>query len=151
VERNLQRPVVFEEKKRMTQRLAFAVAAGLAAFVAMLLVALVTYVALRGPATIAAQEPNAPGITTTQGQVNQAPASGGLDSSSAFPVSADQAINIALNTAPGASLMQQPRLVNLSGSVAYEVPLDMGMVYIDATNGQVLYNAATQPRRRLRR
>jgi hypothetical protein len=33
----------------MTQRIAFAIAAGLAAFVAMLLVALVTYVALQGP------------------------------------------------------------------------------------------------------
>jgi hypothetical protein len=65
------------------------------------------------------------------------------DATEAYAVSADQAAGIALRNAPGASLIQEPRLVNLNGAVAYEVPLDSGNVYVAAASGQVLYNTTS--------
>ena len=58
----------------------------------------------------------------------------------AYPVTPDQAANIALQAAPGAVLLSQPELVNFQGVMAYEVALDQGLVYVDATTGQILYN-----------
>jgi len=60
-----------------------------------------------------------------------------------YPVSADQAAGIALGSAAGASLLQQPQLVNFQGVATYEVQLDAGLVYVDASSGQVLYNGTT--------
>jgi uncharacterized membrane protein YkoI len=59
-----------------------------------------------------------------------------------FPVSPDQAAMIAMGKVPGATLMSSPELVNFQGSVAYEVVLNRGKVYVDATTGAVLYNGA---------
>ena len=58
----------------------------------------------------------------------------------AYPFTPDQATNIALQAAPGAVLLSQPELVNFQGVMAYEVALDQGLVYVDATTGQILYN-----------
>lgn len=147
----------------MTQRVAIVTAAGIAAFVVVLLGALATYVVLRGPQPASAFAAQAPASTQAQaqapsgGQVPPAPVFGGQDgaqspqsnqqggsgAASNYPVSADDAATIALNNTPGASLVQQPRLVNVNGTIAYEVPLDKGNVYVDATSGQVLYNAAS--------
>ena len=148
----------------MTQRVAIVTAAGIAAFVVVLLGALATYVVLRGPQPASAFAAQAPASTQAQaqaqapsgGQVPPAPVFGGQDGSQSsqsnqqggsgaannYPVSADDAATIALNNTPGASLVQQPRLVNVNGTIAYEVPLDRGNVYVDARSGQVLYNAA---------
>lgn len=150
----------------MTQRVAIVTAAGIAAFVVVLLGALATYVILRGPQPASAFAAQAPASTQAQaqaqtqapsgGQVPPAPVFGGQDGAQSpqsnqqggsgaannYPVSADDAATIALNNTPGASLVQQPRLVNVNGTIAYEVPLDRGNVYVDATSGQVLYNAA---------
>ncbi|MCG8352305.1 MAG: PepSY domain-containing protein [Chloroflexales bacterium] len=77
----------------------------------------------------------------------QPAASSGASSGSApaYPVSLDQAKQIALDTVPGATLTRDPELVNFQSTVAYEVALDKGNVYIDANSGQVLYNGAAPP------
>jgi hypothetical protein len=65
-----------------------------------------------------------------------------------YPVSADVAGQIALVAAPGATLQAGPGLVLYQNTPAYEVQLDQGRVYVDATTGRVLYNgvaAATAP------
>jgi uncharacterized membrane protein YkoI len=142
----------------MAQRFAFAVAAGLTAFVVMVLVALVTYVVIQGPSrttaaissngVAAAQQAPAPSRDETEHEGSDT----SDDESTSYAVSAERATGIALSVAPGASLLQQPRLVNMNGVVAYEVPLDKGNVYVDANSGQVLYGTVNgQPRRRPRR
>ena len=60
----------------------------------------------------------------------------------AYAVSPDMAASTALTVAPGTMLIREPELVNFQGAVAYEVTLDRGQVYVDANNGQVLYNGA---------
>jgi uncharacterized membrane protein YkoI len=59
-----------------------------------------------------------------------------------YAVAPDMAVTIALGAAPGATLTRQPDLVSFQGTVAYEVLLDRGAVYVDANSGQVLYNGA---------
>jgi uncharacterized membrane protein YkoI len=59
-----------------------------------------------------------------------------------YAISSDMAATIALNAVPGATLTQQPELVDFQGTVAYEVVLDRGNVYVDASSGQILYNGA---------
>jgi uncharacterized membrane protein YkoI len=77
----------------------------------------------------------------------QPAASSGASSNSApaYAVSLDQAKQIALDTVPGATLTKDPELVRFQDTVAYEVALDKGNVYIDANSGQVLYNGAAPP------
>jgi uncharacterized membrane protein YkoI len=55
-------------------------------------------------------------------------------------ITADRSALIALDAAVGARLLYDPELVNFEGSTAYEVPLDQGMVYVDAQTGDVLAN-----------
>lgn len=62
-----------------------------------------------------------------------------------YPVSAQMAAAVALSFAPGSTLSKAPGLVSFQGTPAYEVLLDQGVVYVDATSGQVLYNAVTAP------
>jgi hypothetical protein len=135
----------------MTQRLALATAAGLLAFVGVLLGAVGVYVVVQGPAVTTAlaapvQQDTAnptPGAPRDQGRGTNPPPT--------YPVSADDAAQIALTNVPGAALAGEPRLVNVNGTIAYEVVLDRGYVYVDANSGQVLYNSAggqTQPNRR---
>ncbi|KPL81195.1 PepSY domain-containing protein [Herpetosiphon geysericola] len=62
-----------------------------------------------------------------------------------YPISADQAGQLALAAAPGAGLLATPELVNYAGTAAYEVRLDRGLVYVDATTGAVLTNNAVVP------
>jgi hypothetical protein len=148
----------------MAQRLALVATAGVAAFVVVVLGALLTYVFLHGtagtpafaaqpgatqPDSLQAPAPNFGG--QPQGN-SQAPQTGGSQQPTGYAISADDAANIALSNAPGASLVQQPRLVNMNGTVAYEVALDRGFVYVDASSGQVLFNGANgqQPRRHRR-
>lgn len=56
-------------------------------------------------------------------------------------LSADQAASIAQKTAPTAKITATPELINLQGTIAYEVKLNNGVIYIDANNGTVLYNS----------
>jgi uncharacterized membrane protein YkoI len=143
----------------MTQRLASAATIALIAFMVVLLGALATYVALKGPTStsaLAAQQAaastsTAPVQAPDQSQSPQEQQPAGSGASNGYPVSWGQAANIALGTVPGSSLLQQPRLVNVNGTVAYEVPLDQGMVYVNATGGQVLFNSANGQQARPRR
>ena len=140
----------------MSQRIALVTAAALAAFMAVVLGALGAYVLLgRATASPAAASPEAssfqapaPQFGTGEGQpvATQVPRdfnTGNSGGSNNYPVSADQAGQIALNAAPGASLLATPTLVNLNGTVAYQVRLNMGLVYVDANSGQVLFSQAT--------
>ncbi len=65
-------------------------------------------------------------------------------SPTSYPVSPDLAASLALRLAPGSKLTSWPTLVDFQGTVAYEVVLDRGTVYIDATTGRLLYNGAAQ-------
>jgi uncharacterized membrane protein YkoI len=57
-------------------------------------------------------------------------------------ISASQAAEIALASAPGTRLLNPAQLVDLQGILAFEVSLDLGLVYIDANSGEVLINLA---------
>lgn len=65
-------------------------------------------------------------------------------STTTYPVSPDLAAGLALRLAPGSKLTSWPTLVDFQGTVAYEIVLDRGTVYIDATTGRLLYNGAGQ-------
>jgi uncharacterized membrane protein YkoI len=140
-------PAVSRERVEfMTQRVALATAAGLMAFVVVLLGTVGVYVAATNPAgTTALAAP----VPPPQDATTSAPAPN--NPAPAYPVSAEDAAGIALTSAPGAALAQEPRLVNVNGTLAYEVALDRGVVYVDATSGQVLYNSATGPQPQFRR
>jgi hypothetical protein len=147
----------------MAQRIALLATAGLAAFLIVFMGALGTYMVLKPPTvstgTLTAQRNDgttleqlpAPPQTGTSGIQSGAPQQGedsedqgqtDNEQGETYAVSPDQAVSAALASTPGASLVQQPRLVSFNGTIAYEVPLDRGNVYIDATSGQVLYNGA---------
>lgn len=58
-------------------------------------------------------------------------------------VSAEQAQMVALEAAPGATLVRPAELVRYQGTPAYEVVLDRGTVYIDAERATVLATGAS--------
>ena len=120
----------------MNQRMALIIAGALTALVLVLMLGV--------GATVAVQSFLVARTTT----LPQAQAS---DTASLQPVatsntvatnlSANQAARIALNAAPNAALTHAPELVNLQGTVAYQVSLNSGIVYVDANNGAVLFNS----------
>lgn len=57
-------------------------------------------------------------------------------------LSPDQATLIAVAAAQGGTISGPPELVLFRGTLAYEVSLDRGVVYIDADAGTVLHNGA---------
>jgi uncharacterized membrane protein YkoI len=61
-------------------------------------------------------------------------------------ITSNQAQKVALNAVPGAIVTRVPDLVNYQGTLAYEVVLDQGTLYIDAKTSAILANgAATLP------
>lgn len=78
-------------------------------------------------------------------RAQQAAATPTASAAPAVPVSMEQAAALALQAAPGAVLNGSPRLVSFQGVTAYEVPLDKGLVYVDAQTGQILYNGTLAP------
>jgi hypothetical protein len=56
-----------------------------------------------------------------------------------YPISPDLAVGLVLNEYPGATLLRWPELVDFQGTVAYEIVLDRGKVYLGATNGAILW------------
>lgn len=60
-----------------------------------------------------------------------------------YPVSPELAVGLALNLVPGSTLVKWPDLVDFRGTAAYEIILDRGAVYIDASTARLLYNGAT--------
>jgi hypothetical protein len=63
----------------------------------------------------------------------------------AYAVSPDEAAAIALVVEPSGRLLKTPDLVSFQGTPAYEVQLDLGIVYVDANSRSVLYDAAAPP------
>jgi hypothetical protein len=114
----------------MNQRMALILAGGLTAFMLVVVGAVATTVILK-PATVANTVPV------------QAPAAAQPAAAIAVQLSAAQAAQVALNAAPGATLTNTPDLVSFQGTVAYEVILNQGTLYVDANTGQVLYNGVT--------
>jgi hypothetical protein len=138
----------------------YIISAGIVAFVLVILTALGAYLVLGGAArnTAFASRGNDPGAIQNvlpSSPQQTAPNSGDSSSQSGYPISADDAANIALSSVPGSSLAQQPTLVNFNGTVAYQVQLTAGNVYVDAQTGQVIYNSINgtqgRPRQRFRR
>lgn len=62
-----------------------------------------------------------------------------------YPISFENASAIASDHAPGATVIGSPTLINYAGTVAYEVTLDKGMVYVEATTGRVVGNMTRGP------
>lgn len=56
----------------------------------------------------------------------------------AVTLSPEQATTSTLSAYPGATLSRAPELVAYQGVPAYEVVLDLGTLYLDAQNGQIL-------------
>lgn len=149
----------------MTQKFAYIVAAGVAAFMIVLLGALGAYIVLHGqdgqPVSAAAgngtgsitaplQSTTSIGAGAGSGDRGTSENSSQDSGETSYPVSPDQAGSIALSNAPGVSLLQQPQLVNFQGTAAYEVLLDRGQIFVDATSGQVLYDGTTTGRQQRR-
>ncbi len=61
-----------------------------------------------------------------------------LTSTTTYTVSADQADTLALAAVPGAKLTGATTLVSFQNVPAYEVTLDAGLIYVDASTGMVL-------------
>ncbi len=61
-------------------------------------------------------------------------------------LSPQEAMLVAAIIAPNGRILRRPELVDYQGTVAYEVTLDLGVLYIDANDGTVLYNGIAQPR-----
>jgi hypothetical protein len=59
-------------------------------------------------------------------------------------ISIDQAMSAAVLSVPGSRVVRLPELVDFQGATAYEVRLNTGIVYIDASNGALLFNGAAQ-------
>ncbi len=79
---------------------------------------------------------------TVQATIQATPISGDTSPQTATDrIHPDQATAIALGVVPNtAQPIGVPELVNFEGTVAYEVIFDQGMVYVDATAGDILYN-----------
>lgn len=119
----------------MKSRMTLFIAAGLTAFVLVLVGAIASLVTQKDNTTLA--QPMEQSVV--------APAEADGTSSG---LTAEQAAAIASSVAPdGATSTSTPELVNFQGTVAYEVVFGQGNVYVDAETGLVLYNGvtATQP------
>lgn len=122
----------------MSQRTAFILAAALTAFVLVMLGAVAAHIGLVGQADAAAAAtlplPPAPQSSADPPSIQPQP------DTPIATISPDLAATIALNLLPDASVLRTPELVDFQGTLAYEVVLDRGTVYVDATNGRILNN-----------
>ncbi len=124
----------------MSKKMVWAIAGGLTLFMLVVIGVTAASVLARSQSSVVApQAQAAPVIPAAAG--NQAQASAPV---AQVPLSAQQAAQVAMNLVPGASLTRTPELVNYNGTVAYEVMLNQGTIYVDANSGQVL-NAPAQP------
>jgi uncharacterized membrane protein YkoI len=76
-------------------------------------------------------------------QTSLQPASVTAPTQPAATQSPEQAATSALSAYPGATLSRTPELVAYQGVPAYEVVLDIGTLYLDAQNGQILASSVT--------
>lgn len=75
---------------------------------------------------------------------NNDPSQSAVSDSAQPRLSPRDALLVTAIVAPNGRVLQQPELVNYQGTVAYEVSLDLGVLYIDANDGTVLYNGIAQ-------
>lgn len=59
-----------------------------------------------------------------------------------YPISVGLAVALAQDALGGGTLLRNVELVNFNGRVAYELIMDRGKVYVDATSGAILFNSA---------
>lgn len=123
----------------MSQKTALLIAAGLTAFVLVMIGGVVARVIAAGPSTDLTAVQSSPTADQIGPASLPAPATAS-PTSEAYPISSQLAATIALNLAPGAQVLKSPELVNFQGVAAYEVSLDRGLVYVDASSGQVIYD-----------
>ncbi|NNJ13712.1 PepSY domain-containing protein [Chloroflexales bacterium ZM16-3] len=107
----------------------------IAAVVAAIILVLIGVVIANRPSNTS----STPSTTTTAPQ----PAIATIAQQGSYPVSPEQASGVALASAPGATITGAPMLVSYQGAIVYEVTLDTGMIYVDATSGQIIANTAT--------
>ncbi len=126
----------------MTQRMTLLIAGAITAFMLVL---------IGGVAVTVASKPAAASQTEVQGQVQSVPtvsvpAAGAqpAPTTQTATLSPDLAAQVALNVVQGAALTRTPDLVDYQGTLAYEVLLDQGTVYVNANTGGILYNGAAQ-------
>lgn len=121
----------------MTQRISLLIAGALTVFVLVLMLGVGLTVAVKSfVATRAAAQLQAPASNASTQQ--SAPASNAVD----VQLTPGQAAVIATNAVPNSVLVRAPELVDYQGTVAYEVGLNQGYVYVDANTGRVLFNGA---------
>jgi uncharacterized membrane protein YkoI len=118
----------------MVQRNAMILAAAVTAFVMVLAGGVAASALLAAAAPAPAGPATLPLVIAPTGPAQPA---------QAYTFTAEQARSAALQAAPGAKALGTPELVSFEGTTAYEVILDQGKVYVDASTGQVLYNGAT--------
>lgn len=127
----------------MNQRTSLIVAGALTAFVLVLVGALAARMVQLDTSASPTTVLQTTSVPQTQPQFQAQEATPVVAPAPAYAVSADQAGQIALDAATGAALTRTPELVDFQGTVAYEVLLDQGMLYVDANSGQVLHNGVT--------
>ncbi len=119
----------------MTQRISLLIAGALTVFVLVLMLGVGLTVAVKSfVATRAATQLQSPASNASI----QQPVSNAVD----VQLTPGQAAVIATNAVPNSVLVRAPELVNYQGTVAYEVGLNQGYVYVDANTGRVLFNGA---------
>jgi hypothetical protein len=65
----------------------------------------------------------------------------------AYEVSPELAVGLAISLAPGSKLTRPPELVLFENTVAYEIVLDKGTIYIGAENGWLLFDGTISTNR----
>jgi hypothetical protein len=60
-----------------------------------------------------------------------------------YSISPDQAVTIAQDTAPRATIIKAPVLTSYDGTAAYAVTLDTVEIYVQASTGRILRNTAS--------
>ncbi|MBB3105795.1 hypothetical protein FHS24_000286 [Psychrobacter luti] len=82
-------------------------------------------------------------LLSPQAQTNSVKQNTAFEPLSAAMLTSDQAIALARQNLPNATLQATPELVNYNGTVAYEVHLDTNTTYIDASLGSILNPVST--------
>lgn len=122
----------------MKQRTALFIAGGLTAFVLVGLGVVIGVANAPQPTQAAGALPSSATVTETI----TVPITPSQDVIAAL--TPQRALQIALASVPGATATRLPELVDLQGTLAYEVTLDKGVVYVDANTGAVLYDGTAQ-------
>jgi uncharacterized membrane protein YkoI len=122
------------QEEPMTQRIALIIAGAMTTFVLVLIVGISASVAVKSLAPVQADAQTQPLAAPTQVSAPLAPDPAPI----AVKLTPNQAAQIALRSTPRATLVRAPELVNFQGTVAYEVILNQGTVYVDANSGKIL-------------